>query len=119
LLQPDDVRETFRPSRESGGAVNDGRAARYIELTHAPKSGSAAATVEYALTLTERDGTTQTIVDCHRIGVFSRAIWLEILRAQGFRARAITDPWKRICFIAVRDDATRGHRTRSKPARLH
>jgi SAM-dependent methyltransferase len=113
LLQPDEVRETFRPSRESGGHRIGGRSLRYSQLTHALQAKTDAAFVDYTFTLKERDGTTRTSIDRHKIGVFSRAMWLAALRAQGFRARTVVDPWRRVCFVAMRPAATRGHRTRS------
>lgn len=102
LLQPDDVRETFLPSRDSGGHRDGKRSARYIELTRPMKPGRDSTTVDYTLTLKERDDAVRVITDRHHIGVFARATWLRILRAQGFRARAIIDPWKRVCFFAHR-----------------
>ena len=102
VLQPDHVRETFRPSRETGGHRVDGRALRYIELTHELEAGRDDAFVDYTFTLKERDGSTRVVHDRHRIGVFRRAMWLNILRQEGFRVRAVKDPWKRICFIARR-----------------
>ncbi|MEQ1867790.1 MAG: class I SAM-dependent methyltransferase [Micropepsaceae bacterium] len=124
LLQPDDVRETFRPSRDSGGHRIDGRAVRYVELTHPLKPGRDSTTVDYTLMLKDRNGTTRKLADRHHIGVFARAVWLDVLRAQGFRARAIVDPWKRVCFLAQRpltecDTPTQNNKTtrttRSKP----
>lgn len=114
LLQPDDVRETFRPSRESGGNTVDGRSARYIELTHPMKPGRDSTTVDYTLTLTDRSGATRTLADRHHIGVFARATWLDILRAQGFRVRAVVDPWKRVCFLAHRPSTACDTRTQNK-----
>jgi SAM-dependent methyltransferase len=102
LLQPDDVRETFRATRETGGHRVDGRSVRYIELTHPLKATCGFTTVDYIFTLKDCDGTTRKLVDRHHVGVFPRATWLDTLLAQGFRARAIVDPWRRVCFIAKR-----------------
>jgi SAM-dependent methyltransferase len=102
LLQPDDVRETFRATRETGGHREDGRAVSYIELTHPLKAARSFTTVDYIFTLTGRNGTTRKLVDRHHVGVFARATWLDILSAQGFRARAVVDPWNRVCFLARR-----------------
>jgi hypothetical protein len=66
------------------------------------KPGRQSTTVEYTFTIKDLDGATRVIVDRHHIGVFARATWLRILREQGFRARAIVDPWKRVCFHAQR-----------------
>ena len=112
LLQPDDVRETFHPSRESGGHSIDERSVRYIELTRDLKPGRDYTTVDYTFTVKTLDGATRVITDRHHIGVFARSTWLRTLRAQGFRTRAIVDPWKRVCFLAHRPArATRGHST--------
>jgi SAM-dependent methyltransferase len=100
LLQPDDVRETFRPSRECGGHTVGERSLSYIELTHAMKPGRDSTTVDYTIALKDRGGTPRLINDRHHIGVFARDTWLQILRAQGSSARAIVDPWKRVCFLA-------------------
>jgi SAM-dependent methyltransferase len=102
LLQPDDVRETFRATRETGGHRVAGRSVRYIELTHPLKATRNFTTVDYIFTLKDCSGTARQIIDRHHVGVFSRATWLDMLRAQGFRARAIVDPWKRVCFLAQR-----------------
>jgi hypothetical protein len=112
LLQPDNMRETFRPSRDTGGHRIDGRALRYVELTHPMTTGRDFTTVDYIFTLQDRNGTTQKRADRHHIGVFSRATWLEILRAQGFRVRTRVDPWKRVCFLARRPLSACDMRTR-------
>jgi SAM-dependent methyltransferase len=102
LFQPDDVRETFRPGRSRGGHHDGGRALQYVEVTHKLEPGARAVDVDFLLTLEDADGSTRTATDRHRIGVFARATWLKLLRATGFRARAIIDPWKRVCFLARR-----------------
>jgi SAM-dependent methyltransferase len=105
LFQPDEVRETFRPGRRPGGGRHDGRAVQYVEITHALAPGATAVDVDFHLTLEDADGSTRSVTDCHRVGVFSRATWFDLLRATGFRARAIIDPWKRVCFLAQRAKA--------------
>jgi hypothetical protein len=105
LLQPDHVRETFRPSRECGGHTVGERSLRYIELTHAMKPGRDSTTVDYTFTLKGRNGTPRSIADRHHIGVFARATWLNILRLPGFRAHTVVDPWKRVCFLTHRAHA--------------
>lgn len=124
LLQPDDVRETFRATREAGGHRVDSRAVSYIELTHPLKATRNHTTVDYTFTLTGRNGSTRKTVDRHHVGVFARVTWLDILSAQGFRVHALVDPWKRVCFLARRprvacdtptqnNKTTRAHRANS------
>jgi SAM-dependent methyltransferase len=102
LFQPDHVRETFRSGRRRGGHRENGRALQYVEVTHALEPAATAVDVDFHLTLTSAGGLTRGATDRHRIGVFARATWNKLLRATGFRARAIIDPWKRVCFLARR-----------------
>lgn len=99
LFQPDDVRETFRPSSRRGGHRENGRSLKYVEVTHPLAKGASAVDVDFHLTLTDANGS-RTMSDRHRVGVFAKATWLALLSETGFRARAIIDPWKRACFLA-------------------
>ncbi len=47
MLRPDDVRETFRPSRECGSHAVGERTLRYIVLTHAMNPARDSTTVDY------------------------------------------------------------------------
>lgn len=120
LLQPDHVRQTFRPSRESGWHRVDRRSVRYVELTQATRSSRKSTTDDYTFTIKWTDSATRVITDRHHTGVFARAPWFGMLREHGFSARAIVDPWKRFCFLAQRfTRATRRPRTRSKRETRH
>jgi SAM-dependent methyltransferase len=107
LFQPDHVRETFRPGRSRGGHRAGKRALQYVEVTQTLEPGARAVDVDFHLTLEEAGRSTRTVTDRHRVGVFAHAAWLDLLRATGFRARAIIDPWKRVCFLARRAKTTR------------
>jgi SAM-dependent methyltransferase len=107
LFQPDHVRETFRPGRGRGGHRENGRALQYVEVTHALGPGATAVDVDFHLTLKDADGSRRRATDRHRIGVFAEATWRKLLRATGFHARAIIDPWKRVCFLARRASHSR------------
>lgn len=118
LFQPDHVRETFRPSRNRGGHREGGRSLAYIETTHATAPGATIAHVEFELTLSDDDGSTRLMHDRHSIGVFPRATWLSILRAAGFRARTVVDPWQRVCFLARVPRARARTRPHARDARF-
>jgi SAM-dependent methyltransferase len=108
LFQPDHVLETFRAGTDHGGHDRDGRGLRYLEWTHAPSAPGAPYIVDYAMLLRERDGSVRVISDRHEQGLFAEVTWLRSLRAAGFLASVVTDPWERRVFIGVRDESAAG-----------
>ncbi len=86
IFAPDYVRETFGEiSRiHRGEDENGGRALRCMEWTWDPDPGDTSYVVEYAFLLRDRSGV-RAVHDRHVEGLFSRATWIEVLTAAGFR----------------------------------
>lgn len=97
LFVPDEVRESFKPTTDSGGrdaladAPDAGRALRYLEWTWDPDPSDDEIVTDFAYLLRERDGSTRALHDRHRFGLFPRATWLELIRAAGFAEAAPRD----------------------------
>lgn len=103
LFAPDYVSETFRGETKHGGHDGPTRSMRYLEWTHPPAKGSSTFVTEFVFMLRERDGITRVESDSHRMGLFGRDVWLELLREVGFEARLDrSDPYGRELFIGVR-----------------
>jgi SAM-dependent methyltransferase len=100
LFAPDHTAETFRASTGGGGGNDGVRQASFRERTTDPDPADDWILAEYEFTLRDADGTVQVVPEQHRLGSFSRATWLELLRAAGF------DP-------EVRDGSRSGNDARS------
>lgn len=90
LFAPDHVRETFRPSTDSGGHDGVHRALRYLEWTWDPDPADTTYVVDYVYLLREADGSVRAEHDRHYEGLFARADWLRWLADAGFTARVMT-----------------------------
>jgi SAM-dependent methyltransferase len=106
LFVPDAVRETFMPATRHGGhdgQSGDPRALRYLEWTWDPDPTDSTYLAEFAYLLRE-DGDLRVVRDRHRLGLFSRTTWLELLERAGFEPRRIRadDEDGRDLFIGVR-----------------
>lgn len=89
LFQPDFVVETFEPGTETGGIEKDGRAVRYLEWRWIPDPGAEMYVADMAYILRDRDGSVQVAHDRHYMGLFPRAVWLELIGAAGFEPLAV------------------------------
>lgn len=89
LFAPDHVRENFRPSTAHGGKDGEQRALRYLEWTYDPDPEDTTYTVDYAYVLREEDGAVRVEHDRHIEGLFTRAVWLQLLSKVGFEPQAI------------------------------
>jgi SAM-dependent methyltransferase len=89
LFQPDFVRETFQEGTETGGSDDDGRALRYLEWRWAPASNSSTHVTDIAYMLRDEQGATRVLHDRHRMGLFSRNDWLDMIAEAGFRPIAV------------------------------
>jgi len=101
LVMPDMIQETFVSLTTHGGhdgAIEDGRAIRYIEWTFDSDRSDTTYTVDFAYLLREGNGAVDVVHDTHIFGIFPRDTWLSLLRAGGFEPRAVTDPWGREVF---------------------
>ena len=90
LFVPDEVRESFKPTTDSGGhdgaaaGPDAGRALRYLEWTWDPDPSDDEIVTDFAYLLRERDGSTRALHDRHRFGLFARATWLGLMKEAGF-----------------------------------
>jgi SAM-dependent methyltransferase len=90
VFAPDHLRETFRPSSDSGGHDGaDGRGLRWVDWTWDPDPSDSTYVVDYAYLLRSADGSVRAVHDRHVEGLFSRADWLRLLAEAGFEARAV------------------------------
>jgi SAM-dependent methyltransferase len=91
VFVPDHTTETFAASTEHGGDDgDDGRAARFLGWTFDPDPADTWVQTEYVLLLREKDGSTESVHETHRTGMFSRDVWHRLLTAAGFEALVLT-----------------------------
>lgn len=102
LFVPDHVRETFEPTTDLGGEDGEGRSARYLEWTFDPDPNDTSYITDYVFALRVGDGLPSIEADRHVLGLFAEAEWMEMLRAIGFEAYAVTDNFNRRIFVASR-----------------
>ena len=99
VVLPDYVAETFEPRVQSGGHdARDGsaRGLRYIAWAHAPKVGTTAHDLDFAIMLRVADGSVEVFHDRHRLGIFPRDAWREAFVSAGFAPPDVRhDPWQR------------------------
>lgn len=107
LLSPDFVKEGFQAGTRTGGNDRDGRSLRYLEWTWDPDPSDATCEVAFAYMLRETDNSLRIETDRHRVGIFSRYVWLKALRDAGFDARVIPDEWQRENFLGQKPEAVR------------
>jgi SAM-dependent methyltransferase len=108
LFAPDHVKETFRSSTDCGGHDGEGRALRYLERNWDPDPTDTVFNAEFVYLLREAGQPLRTVAECHRVGLFPRATWLELLAATGFTAtvhplvHSEVEPGSTECFVAVK-----------------
>jgi SAM-dependent methyltransferase len=86
VFAPDFVTETFRPSTDHGGHDGDGHALRYLEWSFDPDPSDTTVVTDYTYVFREGDGPPCCEQDRHVVGLFSREVWLRLLREVGFEA---------------------------------
>jgi len=92
---PDAVTEQLRTGTDHGGFDGaDGRSARYLEWTHGINEDGHSYDVDYVFLLREPGKPPRAELDTHRLGVFPRQTWLELIGAAGLTplALAVEDP---------------------------
>jgi SAM-dependent methyltransferase len=110
IFQPDFVRETFEPGTETGGSDAGGRALRYLEWRWDPDPEDSTYVTDMAYLLREQSGAAEVVHDRHVMGLFSRAVWLELLADTGFKALAVPFEHRSNCdggrdvFLGLRCD---------------
>jgi hypothetical protein len=78
------VSETFKPGTETGGNDGNGRALRYLEWRWVPDSKIDMYVTDMAYLLRDVTGAAKVIHDRHFMGLFPRAVWIELIAAAGF-----------------------------------
>ena len=84
IFQPDFVTETFESGTETGGSEAGGRALRYLEWRWVPDSCPDVYLTDLAYLLRDETGAVEVIHDQHVMGLFSRVVWLELMKEAGF-----------------------------------
>jgi SAM-dependent methyltransferase len=114
LFQPDYVRETFTPGVETGGSDAGGRALRYLEWRWDPDPSDSTYVTDMAYLLRDESGAVEVVHERHVMGLFARAVWLELIADAGFRPRAVAFEHSAACtsghdlFLGLRPDAGDG-----------
>ncbi len=102
VVTPDCVSETFEPGTDHGGHDAAGRSLRYLEWTYDPDPSDTTYVAEFALLLHPEAGA-ETVVryDRHVLGLFPRAVWLDLLRDVGFDASVVPGCGAPDVFVGV------------------
>lgn len=85
IFAPDEVRELFVSSTESGGHDGTGRGLRYLEWAWDPDPTDSLYVVDYAYLFHEDGQPTRSAHDRHVCGLFSRDTWLRLLEEVGLQ----------------------------------
>ncbi len=92
VVVPDAIAETFEPGSEAGGSdAPDGRGARHLAWTWDPDPTDTRVRTDYAFLLRDPDGAVRVVHETHHTGLFPRDVWLGLLAAAGFEARAVIE----------------------------
>ena len=89
MFQPDFVAETFEPGTDTGGSDAGGRGLRYLEWRWVPNSSHETYVTDMAYLIRDERGATEVFHDRHVMGLFPRAVWLELIAAAGFEPLAV------------------------------
>lgn len=88
LFEPDHVRETYADGTDHGGHdardPGDARALRYLQWRWDPDASDSWYIDDFAYLLRDADGAVRAASDRHTLGLFSRAVWFELLADVGF-----------------------------------
>jgi SAM-dependent methyltransferase len=102
LFAPDWVRESYAPGTDTGGHDGaDGRALRYLEWAHPVGPDDSTYTVDYVIVTHEESGESQAVLDRHVEGLFTRHLWLRLLRSAGFAVHVAASDEGRDIFVGV------------------
>ena len=92
LFVPDRTTETFEPATDCGGSdADDGRGARYLGWLWDPDPGDSWVQTAYAFLLRDADQSVHVVHETHRLGLFSRYTWLQLVAEAGFEASSVTE----------------------------
>jgi SAM-dependent methyltransferase len=97
LFQPDLLRESYADATDHGGhdgKAGDPRSLRYLQWRYDPDPADTWYVDEFAYLLRDGEGPSRVASDVHRLGVFPRATWLELLADVGFvDVRSVPSPF--------------------------
>jgi SAM-dependent methyltransferase len=124
LFQPDFVAETFEQGTDTGGSDAGGRGLRYLEWRRVPEPSHETYLTDMAYLLRDENGSVTVSHDRHVMGLFPRAVWLELISATGFEPLAVpfepssySDTGHEL-FLGLRPIQTRRHEmSEPKPRR--
>ena len=89
LFVPDWTRETFRPGTSHGGHDGPQKSLRYLQWLHDPDPDDTEVIADFVFLLREDPAEVPRVIsDRHRMGVFSRRVWLDAIEDAGFVASA-------------------------------
>ena len=107
LFAPDDLRELFHETTETGGHDGKQRSARFLAWSRDPDPDDTQTTTDYVFVLLEGEDV-RVVHDRHFTGLFRRKDWLRWLRGAGFKAKAVPfehsliEPGSHELFVAQR-----------------
>ena len=95
IFEPDITREVYADATHQGGHDGaDGRRLRYLQWRTDPDPSDTWYVDEFAILLHDADGARRISHDVHRLGMFPRATWFELLADVGFvDVRAVPSPY--------------------------
>jgi SAM-dependent methyltransferase len=95
IFEPDITREAYADATHQGGHDGaNGRRLRYLQWRTDPDPSDTWYVDEFAILLHEADGTSRVAHETHRLGMFPRATWFELLADAGFvDVRAVRSPY--------------------------
>jgi SAM-dependent methyltransferase len=92
VFVPDRTAESFQAESEQGGSDDAcGRGARFVARVWDPNPADTWILGEYTFLLREADDSTRVVRETHRMGLFSRDVWLGLLAGAGFTPDAVTE----------------------------
>ncbi|MGH3933850.1 MAG: class I SAM-dependent methyltransferase [Pseudonocardiaceae bacterium] len=92
VFVPDYTAETFEAASDHGGNDDaDGRGVRYLEWAWDPAPADTWVLTEYVFLLRDAHGSVQVVHETHRMGLFSRDVWLRLLTTTGFDPSAVPE----------------------------
>lgn len=89
LVVPDFFKEKFKPATEHGGHDVDQKGMRYLEWRFDPNPNDTTCECHFAYLLRYPSGKMRIEQDRHVMGIFSKAIWIQLLRQVGFKVTVV------------------------------
>jgi SAM-dependent methyltransferase len=99
LFVPDCVRETFKETTGHHGHDGDGRALRALEWTYDPDAEDTWFITAFAYLLRAEGEPLRANFEEHQMGLFPRALWVQLLEEAGFAVTVIADQFGRDLFL--------------------